>query len=414
MTALATSVTACRLCASVDLTMYLDLGKQPLANSFLSHPDKFEEEPLFPLEVLHCQRCGLSQLSLVVDPQAMFSDYLFVSGTATASREHARTLARSWQERFGLRTDRTILELASNDGVVLAEFKALGARVLGVDPARNLVEVARRNGVETIVEFFGRDVAEDIVSRQGQAAGILARNVLAHVADVHDFVSGMRTALAHDGVVLIEVPYLGDLFKNNEYDTIYHEHLSYFSLSTITRLLEQHELEIFDVRFIELNGGSMQVYAQHGKGPRATGSAVVDVLRAEAQSRVSDFSTAAAFAERVGVGRDRLNALLRELKQNGKIIAAYGAAAKGNTLLNYCQIGRQLLHGIADLNPLKQGLFSPGMHIPVVPPRTLREQRPDHVLILAWNYRREILQQLADLGEAGTRFIVPIPEVALA
>lgn len=406
-----TRVSHCRVCGSSSLAAYLDLGDQPLANGFLKSASEFQDEPRFPLETLHCEECGLSQLSVIVDPPAMFSEYLFVTGTATASRAHAKALAASWQREFGLVRHGLFLEAASNDGCVLAEFKALGAAVLGVDPAQNLATVALDHGVETIVDYFGERVATEISSQRGQAAGIIARNVLAHVPDVNDFVAGLQIALAADGVLLIEVPSLGILFQNNEYDTIYHEHLSYFSFSTLCRLLAAHDLSVFDVNMIELNGGSMQVFVQHQGAGRAVRPCVGELLAAESASHLTDVRPAQEFAARVESERGRLQALLRELKSVGHRIAGYGAAAKGNTLLNYCGINTQLLDGIADLNPLKQGRFSPGMHIPVIPPRALRDERPDYVLILAWNYGKEIMEQLADLADRGTHFILPMPTV---
>ena len=401
---------ACRACGGGPLKPFLDLGETPLANAFVTQTTVDETEARYPLEVVFCGRCALVSLSGVVDPEVMFRDYIYVSGTSDTMPRHFADLGAEVVDRFagdhGL-----VMEIGSNDGTLLKAVKAHGARVLGVEPATNIATLATRAGIETVNDFFSGALARRLRASHGPARAVLANNVVAHVDDVRDLVGGVHDVLAPDGVLVMEVPYLVDLLDRVEYDTIYHEHLSYFALAPLARLLASGGLSVFDVKRVAVHGGSLRVYASRDARP-ATGA--VGELRAFERERQLDTLTPyEAFAERVRGQREALVGLLRRLRAEGKRVAGYGAPAKGNTLLNFCGIDTALLEYTVDKNPRKQGLFTPGMRLPVRPVETLMSDRPDYVLLLAWNFADEILRQQAAYREAGGRFILPMPEPSI-
>lgn len=405
----------CRSCGAASPQKFLELGPSPLANRFLRADELLAPEPRYPLDVYFCDHCGLVQLLDVVPPEILFRQYIYVSSTSDTAPRHFADLASEVAGRCQ-EANPLIVEVASNDGCLLASLKSRPVRILGVEPAVNLAEVAERAGVPTVNEFFSSSIARTIRATHGPASAIIANNVLAHVDELQDFVEGFRTLLAPHGTIVVEVPYLIDLLSKQEYDTIYHEHLSYFSLGTLVGLFERHELEITEVRRVSIHGGSLRVYARHA-APASTAAdrreTLLPLLELERRTAVDRVETFRQFAAAVQGNRQKLLALLADLKRANRRIAAYGAPAKGNTLLNYCRIGTDTIEYAVDKNPLKQGLYTPGMHIPVQAPGQLLLDQPDAALLLAWNFADEILQQQVDYRRRGGRFIVPIPEPAV-
>ena len=400
----------CRVCGAGPVKPFLDLGETPLANSFLTKERLGDPEPRYPLELVFCEGCALVSLSAVVDPEVMFRDYIYVSGTSDTMPKHFADLGAEVVERF-VGPEGLVVELGSNDGTLLKAVKAQGAAVLGVEPATNIAAIAERAGIPTVNDFFSAALARRLRAERGPARAVLANNVVAHVDGVRDLVAGVHDLLAPDGVMVMEVPYLVDLLDRVEYDTVYHEHLSYFALAPLARLMSDAGLHVFDVRRVAVHGGSIRVYAS--RDARAPGVEVGRLRALERERRLDTLAPYEAFAERVRAQRQALLALLRGLRAEGKRVAGYGAPAKGNTMLNYCGIDTTLLDYTVDKNPLKQGLFTPGMRLPVRPVETLLADRPDAVLLLAWNFADEILRQQAAYREAGGRFIHPLPEPRL-
>ena len=403
----------CRSCGSA-VRSFLDLGSTPLANSFLTEDQLDSDEPVFPLEVGFCETCTLVQLMHTVPPERIFREYVYVTSTSSSITEHFHELARDAALRFGLGSGDLVVEFGSNDGTLLRGFEPYGVSRLGIEPATNIAEIARTHGVDTVNEFFAPEVARRVRAERGPASYMVGCNVVAHIPDLNATMEGVATLLTDDGVFQLEAPYLLELLERVEFDTIYHEHFFYFSLTALAHVMERHGLRIFDVElFPEVHGGSIRVSACRTGAGHEQSPAARRALEQEREGGVGDFATYADFADRVAGVRSRLLALIDSVRRDGARVAAYGAAAKGNTLLNYCGIGPDLLDYVADKNPLKQGLYTPGMHVPVVEASRLADDRPDYTLILAWNMADEIVAEQRAYRDAGGRFIVPIPDPAL-
>ncbi len=400
----------CRACGGTALAPFLSLGPQPLANAFLRTPAEFAQEPFFPLDVYFCEGCSLVQLLDVVDPAVLFRNYLYVTGTSETMAAHNAAYARALVEQLGLGPQQLVVEVASNDGSLLKCFQAHGVRTLGIEPATNIAALATAAGVETVNEFFDSATARRARETHGAASVVIANNVLAHVDDSQDFLRGCKALLAADGLVVVEAPYLGELLDRLEYDTIYHEHLCYFSVSALMRLYESAGLSIVRIDRVPVHGGSLRVFAAPCERRPEHAGAVRALAAAEAAAGLTGLPRFEQFATAVERNRQAIRALFERLHTEGRSLAGYGAPAKGNTLLNYCGIDTRLLEYTVDRSPLKVGLYTPGTHLPVLPVATLPERRPDYVLILAWNFADEIVRQQHAYHTAGGRFVVPVPE----
>jgi SAM-dependent methyltransferase len=391
----------------------VDLGMSPLCESFLP-ADRIEEmEPFYPLHVRVCERCWLVQLPSFVPAEEIFIDYAYFSSYSTSWVEHARHYAEMISERLGLGSDDLVVEVASNDGYLLQHFVGTGVPILGVDPAANVARAAEERGVPTLVAFFGEALARQLVEEGRSARLVLGNNVLAQVPDLNDFVAGVGTLLRPDGTATFEFPHLLRLLDGLQYDTIYHEHFSYFSLWTITEIFRAHGLEAYAVEELWTHGGSLRVYAQHRDGPNAIEPSIAELLAREDAEGLRSRPRYEAFADEVKESKRALLDLLIELRRAGRQVVGYGAPGKGNTLLNYCGIRTDLLDYTVDRNPYKHGRFTPGTHIPIHPPERIAETRPDYVLVLPWNLIDEIAEQLAYVGEWGGQLVVPIPLAAV-
>jgi len=404
--------TTCRACGSNgnSLKPFLELGPTPLANSFLKTSDDFSREDAFPLDVYFCENCSLVQLLDVIDPEVLFRDYIYVTGTSETMAVHNRQYAQTVADLQQLTADDLVVEVASNDGSLLAYFKEHGVRTLGVEPARNIAEMARQKGIETVNEFFNAETAAQVRAEYGPAKAVIANNVLAHVDDTQDFLRGCKSLLAENGLVIIEAPYLKELLDRLEYDTIYHEHLCYFSITALLHLCDAVGLSIVRIDHVPVHGGSLRMYAGAKEDYPHHAAEVLAQAAEEEQLGMTGAACYDQFAQNVIDNRQAILDLLHQLKDEGKVVAAYGAPAKGNTLLNYCHIGPDLIPYTVDRNPLKVNLYTPGMHIPVRPVSTLVDEQPDYVLILAWNFAPEIIRQQQAYRDRGGKFIIPIPE----
>ncbi len=403
---------SCRFCKSSDVHPFVDLGMSPLCETFLPAEALDRMEPFYPLTVFVCGRCFLVQLKEYVSPEEIFTEYAYFSSYSDSWMAHAREYARRMTERFRLGPRSFVVELASNDGYLLRNFVAAGIPCLGIEPAANVAKVAEQAGVPTLVEFFGRRCAGNLAASGRQAHLIAGNNVLAQVPDLNDFVGGMPLLLAPDGVVTLEFPHLLQLMEQNQFDTIYHEHFSYFSLLTTERIFAAHGLELFDVEELPSHGGSLRVFGRHaGRSPEGVSAAVVGLRARERAARLDSLAGYEGYPRRVEETKRNLLEFLIEAKRAGKTVVGYGAPGKGNTLLNYCGIRTDFLEFTVDRNPYKHGRFLPGTHIPIFPVEKLREARPDYILILPWNLRREIAAQLEYARGWGAKFAVPIPRL---
>ncbi len=400
----------CRSCGATDLEPVLSLGRTPLANALLTEEQLTTPEPVFPLDLVFCTSCALVQITETVPPEQLFSKYLYFSSFSETMLRHSEELAKSLVAKRRLDASSLVVEIASNDGYLLQFYKQAGVPVLGIEPAANVAKVAEQRGIRTVVGFFGEEMGRDL-SREGRRADVVhANNVLAHVADLNGFVAGLALVLKDDGVAVIEVPHVKPMIDRLEFDTIYHEHLCYYSLSSLQPLFARHGLRIVDVQEIPLHGGSLQVHAALSGTPSERVQRLADEEHAAGVGRRAYYDD---FGDKVRRLRQDLRAVLGDLKAAGNRIAAYGASAKGSTLLNYCAIGAETLDFVADRSTVKQGLYTPGTHLRIVPPEALIVERPDQVLLLTWNFADEILAQQAGYRERGGRFIIPVPEPTL-
>ncbi len=407
-------ITACRSCGAALGTTMVDLGVMPLANSYLHASQLDAPEPAFPLRAVVCEECLLVQLDEAADAGAIFSDYAYFSSYSDSWLAHARDYVEHTVARFGLGAGSQVVEVASNDGYLLQNFVLRGIPALGIEPAANVAAAAVAAGIPTRVAFFNTTSARALRADGICADLMVANNVLAHVPALNDFVEAFALVLAPGGVATFEFPHLLRLMQEGQFDTIYHEHFSYFSLIAASRVFERHGLAIFDVEELRTHGGSLRLYVQHTDGPHQETAAVGAVRRAEEAAGLLSPSTYASFGDTAARVRADLRAFLHDARRARRRVAAYGAPAKGNTLLNYCGVDRDLLAFTVDRSPHKQGRYLPGTHLAILEPDALRNLRPDYVLLLPWNLQQEIMSQLAWIGEWGGQFVVPIPELRVA
>jgi len=404
----------CRFCDAQLVHTFVDLGMSPLCESYVSAEHLNEMEAFYPLHAFVCERCFLVQLDEFASPQHIFSEYAYFSSYADSWVEHARHYAETMTERFRLNDQSRVVEIASNDGYLLQHFVEKGIPAVGIEPAANVAREAEKKGVPTIVEFFGVSLANRLAAEGRQAHVIAANNVLAQVPDLNDFVGGFKILLRHGGVLTIEFPHLMRLMEENQFDTIYHEHFSYFSFLTACRILAAHGLRVFDVDELSTHGGSLRLYCCHDDDEsKPTSAAARELQRREETSGITTLDHYRGFAEQVKETKRGILKFLIQAKEDGKSIAGYGAPGKGNTLLNYCGIRTDFIDYTVDRNPYKHGRFLPGTRIPIYSPEKIAETKPDYLFILPWNFKDEIVQQLHYIREWGGQFVVPIPELTV-
>lgn len=402
----------CRFCNTSLKTSFVDLGVSPLANSYLKSEELHRMEPFFPLHAYVCESCFLVQLPQVQSPEELFSDYAYFSSYSESWLEHVKSYSEMMVKRFGFDAKSQVIEIASNDGYLLQYFKEKGIPALGVEPAKNVAKVALERGIPTITKFFGAQTAMELVSEGKLADLLIGNNVLAHVPDINDFVKGMKILLKHTGIITVEVPHLMRLIENNEFDTIYHEHFSFFSLLAVTKIFNSHGLKIFDVEELSTHGGSLRIFACHSDNKLKTVSErVKDITTREQVAGLNSLEHYLSFKEKVKEIKRNTLYFLIEAKRQGKSIAGYGAPAKGNTLLNYCGIGTDFIEFTVDRSPYKQGHYLPGSRIPICHPDKIKESKPEYVFILPWNLKEEISDQMSFIREWGGKFVVAIPNI---
>ncbi len=403
----------CRFCQAPIAAIFADLGMSPLANSYLPPERANSMEPFYPLRTLVCEACFLVQLEEFETPEAIFSDYAYFSSYSSSWLEHSHRYADQMIERLGLNESSHVVEIASNDGYLLQYFHDRQIPVLGIEPAANVAKVALQKGIPTLVEFFGRETACSLAD-ESAADLLLGNNVLAHVPDLNDFVAGMKILLKQGGVITMEFPHLMRLIEDNQWDTIYHEHFSYFSFLTVSRVFESHGLRLFDVEELPTHGGSLRIYGAHAEDlEKLETDAAKELRERERAAGFEELETYLGYGRRVEADKRQILSFLIDLKEQGLRVVGYGAPAKGNTLLNYCGLGPDFIDYTCDLNPHKQGHFLPGSHIPIRSPEEIRTSRPDVVLILPWNLKDEIVEQLSFIREWGGRFAARTPELTL-
>ena len=405
---------ACRFCQTPLQNTFVDLGMSPLCEDFLRPEELKNMEPFYPLHVYVCENCFLVQLEEFVSPEVIYRDYRYFSSYSSSWLKHAEEYTDKMLQRFQISGHHLVCELASNDGYLLQYFKAKQIPVLGVEPAANVARFAVEKGITTEMKFFGNATVQSLIDTYGRADLLIGNNVLAHVPDLNDFVSAMKLFLNKEGLVTMEFPHLLTLMECNQFDTIYHEHFSYLSFTTVNLIFEKHGLTLFDVEEIPTHGGSLRIYARHQEDQSRNITANVGaLLKKELNSGMRSLEYYSCFTTRVNALKRAILQFLITAKETGKTVAGYGAPGKGNTLLNYCGIRRDFIDYTVDRNPHKHGTFLPGSLIPVYHPDKIRETRPDYVFILPWNLRTEVMEQLHYIGDWGGRFVVPIPEVKI-
>ena len=403
----------CRLCGHERLASVLSLEPTPPANAFVPESGLGIEQERFPLDLFLCANCGHVQMLDVVDPRLLFENYVYVSGTSPVFVRHFEEYAKAVTERFRPPADGLVVDIGSNDGTLLGMFKGRGHRVLGIDPAREIARAATAAGIETVEGFFTPDVAGEIRDQRGAAAVITANNVFAHIDDLTGVVRGVRHLLADDGVFVFEVSYLLDVFEKTLFDTIYHEHLAYHAVAPLIPFFAANGMQLIEAFRVDSHGGSLRGVAQVAGGPHEVGASVGEAVEREAELGLQTAEAFHAFAGRIEALKTELGGLLRRLKADGRSIAGFGAPAKATTLMYHFGIGPDVIDFIVDDSPLKQGLYTPGMHVPVVSSAAIEDRRPDYLVLLAWNFARPIIEKNAAFREAGGRFIIPLPQVEL-
>ncbi|KKQ38814.1 MAG: NDP-hexose 3-C-methyltransferase [Candidatus Roizmanbacteria bacterium GW2011_GWA2_37_7] len=400
----------CRVCKNTHLTKVFTLGPTPLANAFLTEKQIDEPESFYPLDVYFCQNCSFVQLGHVVSPEILFKDYVYVSSTSPVFVNHFKNFAKEIVTQFSLNNKALVIDIGSNDGILLKPFLALGTRVLGIEPASHIAKEAEKQGIETIDEFFSVALAKNIVKKKGKAKVVTANNVFAHIHDLDEVIKGLDVLLDDEGVFITESPYLIDFLKKRYFDLVYHEHLSYWSLSSLMTLFKRFDMEVFDIQKVDVHGGTIRTFIKRKKAHFAVSKNVDKFLQKEKKSKLKNIETYQNFSKKILENRRKLIGLLTKLKLYGKRIVGYGAPAKGNTLLNYFKIGPEILDYIVEDSHLKVGLYTPGTHIPIVSSKQLQKDNPDYVFILAWNFAPSIQKKLAWFKKRGKKFIIPVPQ----
>jgi SAM-dependent methyltransferase len=403
----------CRSCGSRELAPVLSLGKTPLANALLSKEQLGQPELTYPLDLVLCTACSLVQITETVPAEELFGEYLYFSSFSDTMLQHARTLVDRVIAERHLGPNHRVIEVASNDGYLLQYYKRADVQVLGIEPARNIARVAQDKGIDTVCEFFGSEVASRLAGDGKRADVIHAHNVLAHVSDLNGVVQGFATLLAPGGMVIVEAPYVKELIDRTEFDTIYHEHLCYFSLTALDSLFRRHGLSITNVENVAIHGGTLRIFATPILENVVVSDSVETLLAEEAEWGANEPLSYREFSDNVEGIRTQLRAMLGDLKKGGQTVAAYGASAKGSTLLNYAGIGKETLDFVADRSTVKQGRYTPGTHLPIYPAEKLLEAMPDYVLLLTWNFADEILEQQSEYRTRGGKFVIPVPTVRL-
>jgi 2-polyprenyl-3-methyl-5-hydroxy-6-metoxy-1,4-benzoquinol methylase len=408
-------VCCCRFCSASLRAMMVDLGMSPLANAYLTAEQLHQMEPFYPLRVYVCERCWLVQLEAFTAPESIFTDYAYFSSYSDSWLQHSKAYVEMAVQRFSLDVTSQVVEVASNDGYLLQYFVAQGVPVLGIEPAENIAAAAQQRGIPTLVRFLGEDLAKQLVANGTQADLVVGNNVLAHLPQLNDFVSGLKILLKPHGVITMEFPHLLRLMAEKQFDTIYHEHFSYFSLRTVRAVFAAHGLTLFDVDELPTHGGSLRIYARHGEdASHPVTPRVADLLVHEEAAGLQCMDTYLTFAEEVKATKRQCLEFFLQAKQQGKSLAGYGAPAKGNTLLNYLGARTDFLDYTVDRSPHKQGHFLPGTHIPILHPDVITTTKPDYLVILPWNIQEEIRQQMAHIREWGGRFVTLIPDVVVS
>jgi SAM-dependent methyltransferase len=401
--------TQCRICGGGHLKLFLDLGEQPPANALLKADELNKPEAKYPLALNHCPQCDLIQTTHVVSPEVLFRNYVYFSSHSDTMAKHFAAYAADVADRF-VPKDGLVVELGSNDGILLKTLLGRPLRVLGIDPARNVAEVARSRGVPTLAEFFSESLAKEVRAKEGPASAIIGNNVIAHIDDLEQVMRGVDALLDDKGVFVMEAPYVVPFLEHLEFDTVYHEHLSYFGVGPLNYLFNRFGFEVFDVRPQGVHGGSVRVFARRKNAKNAPVEASVQ-KHLDLEKKVTEPKKLEAFAQSVAALKQDMLALVAKLRGEGKRVVGYTAPAKGNVLTNYCQLGPDQLDFMADATPAKQGLFNPGMHIPIKSPEFFRENKPDYAILFAWNLKDEILEKEKEWRKGGGKFIIPIPKV---
>lgn len=401
----------CRLCGQNDFTLVLKLEPTPPANAFVKKKDVDKKQHKFPLDVFFCEKCNHVQLLDIVDPKILFENYVYVSGTSPVFVKHFEDYSHNILTKFHLETNSLIVDIGSNDGTLLNFFKAAGHRVLGIDPAKKIAKNATKNGIETLPSFFNYDFSKFVREKYGLASVVTANNVFAHVDELKEFVRGIRNILSPTGIFVFEVSYLVDVIEKTLFDMIYHEHLSYHSIKPLIPFFGLNDLQLVDAWRMNVHGGSIRGFVQHKDGPYLVKNSIQKLVNLEDQMKLNNSQTFKDFSSKINEHKVQFQEFIKKIKFQGKTIAGFGASAKATTLMYHFGIDPETIDFIVDDNPIKQGLFSPGLHIPVFSSKMIYEKKPDYLIIMAWNFAESIIKKHADFGKQGGHFIIPLPNL---